>query len=575
MRNFRGILLLTAAFILMFNGNIAIAKKSSEKAMFSKSNSNSKNGEMFSSKKTSSKKAYSKKSKNKSKNLAKKRRSKKPRKLTIGERLALVKKRYLAGIIKDKQMWQELTKIHSNGKGLSTRDKVSLLQMQSTLMLKQNFPISAAIYAAQAIKVSKNPSGRKTARAWTILKNVSEEHNIQNLLEIVAQKSNLKGSAPEFGTDWNYFLGNSYAATGKTDLAIKSYKKLKISDRYFLPGKYQQAMIDVDKNRLKNAIVSLKAVLYPTSHKMSPLTDLEKRKMADQALMALGRIYYEKEQFLSSAKMYRSVSDESTSFYDAMFEQSWAFFLGGYPSHALGALRAVESPFYAEVFNPEAAVLRALIHYWMCRYDDSRNALADFLDDNAKGVEELEGFLGRQRLTADSSFQLFEDLISGVSESSLGIDKKILMTASEKDSLLFVRDQYASVITERRRLEARGIFGTKRGVNKSIVYMERWESALRKDIGTKFLRELKSMKKDFDRLYSQAQFLYLELMMSEKDMLLGKNLHAASKITKVSKKQKIYGWGNKTQAWKSSEKNEYWWDEVGFYISPVQSQCTQ
>ena len=118
MRNFRGILLLTAAFILMFNGNIAIAKKSSEKAMFSKSNSNSKNGEMFSSKKTSSKKAYSKKSKNKSKNLAKKRRSKKPRKLTIGERLALVKKRYLAGIIKDKQMWQELTKIHSNGKGL-------------------------------------------------------------------------------------------------------------------------------------------------------------------------------------------------------------------------------------------------------------------------------------------------------------------------------------------------------------------------------------------------------------------------------------------------------------------------
>ena len=74
--------------------------------------------------------------------------------------------------------------------------------------------------------------------------------------------------------------------------------------------------------------------------------------------------------------MYRMVNRDGTNFYDSLFEQSWAFFMGGYPMHALGALYAAESPFYTEVFNPEAPMLRSMVHYWLCRYDDSRNALA-------------------------------------------------------------------------------------------------------------------------------------------------------------------------------------------------------
>jgi len=551
MFTFRGLFTTITILAMLMGSGVAIAKKQSSKSQVNDSEK-------------SKSKASSKKSK-RSKKVAKKR--------TTSDRLSLIKKRYISGVIQDKEMWVELSKIHANGKGLTKDDKVSLLQMQATLMLNEDYPISAAIYASQAIKVAEDPNDKKVARAWHILKKVSEEQPIQNLLEIVANKVPVSGKAPEFGTNWNYFIGNSYAAEDKNKKAINAYKKLRIKDKYFFPAKYQQAMISVEDDKLQDAIVSLKAILYPTSHKLSPLDGVAKQKMADQALMALGRIYYEKKEFLNSAKMYRSISSDSLSYYDAMFEQSWAFFLGGYPGHALGALRSVESPFYSQVFNPEAPILRALIAYWMCRYDDSRNALADFLDKNSKGVEQLDSFLDRQRLTADSAYTVFENLISGVSESGLGIERKVLLTAAEKDSLLFVRDQYASVISERRRLESRGLYGTKRGVGKSISYMERWEGALRKDLGSKFLRELRSMKSDFERLYAQAQFLYVELLMSEKDELLGKNLHASSKITKVSKKLNILGWAEKTQSWKSSDLNEYWWDEIGYYIAPTPSQC--
>jgi hypothetical protein len=247
--------------------------------------------------------------------------------------------------------------------------------------------------------------------------------------------------------------------------------------------------------------------------------------------------------------------------------------MGGYPMHALGALYGVESPFYAEVFNPEATILRALIHYWLCRYEDSRNALADFLDRHAEGVESLGEFLDRKRLDSETAYQLFEDMVSGVSSDSLGVPRVILQTAAEKDSMLLVRDQYASIIEEKSRLEAKGIFGVKKGLSKPLDYMDRWAGALRKDVGKKFLAELQYMKKDFDRLYAQAEFLYVELLMSEREQILGKELHASSKITKVSSQMKLSGWGDKTQSWKDSKKGEYWWDEVGFYITRVDSQC--
>ena len=179
--------------------------------------------------------------------------------------------------------------------------------------------------------------------------------------------------------------------------------------------------------------------------------------------MALGRIYYEQERFLDSIKVYRAVDRDGANFYDALFEQSWSFFMGGYPMHALGALYAVESPFYDKVFNPEAPLVRALINYWLCRYQDSRSALADFSGNYADTVEKLEEFLEQKHLDSETAYQLFENMLSGVSGESLEIPLSVLKTAAEKDSMMLVRDQYASILEEKRRLETKGVFGSYRG----------------------------------------------------------------------------------------------------------------
>lgn len=493
----------------------------------------------------------------------------------LHERFLGLKQRYLQGELSQPAAWAELSWFHDRGARLNRTDRVTLLETQSVMLDEAGYPILAAIYASQAIKLAINPLAPELDPAWAIMRRVSEKEPIQSVLEIVADGVDLKGGkVPVFGDDWNYVAGNAAARRGDVEQALGLYGRVNVDGRYFFPAKYQQAMLEIDREKPEAAESALKAILFPVSHKMSPLAESSRRALVDYSYLALGRLYYETKRFAEAAKMYRAVSKEGQNFYDAQFEQAWAFFMDGYPMHALGALHAVESPFYQEVANPEAQVLRAMIHYWLCRYDDSRNALADFTERYEPQIKKLNDFLGRQRLDPDIAYNLFENLVSGVSEESLALPRSFLKTAAERDSLLLVRDQYASILEEKNLLEGRGIFGDKAHLAKPLDYLSRWATALKKDIGKRFLAELHDIKADYDRLYSQAQFLYVELLMSEKDHLLGKELHGDSKITRVEKTMQVKGWGDKTQAWKQSRHGEYWWDEVGYYIVPVEPLCT-
>ncbi len=214
-----------------------------------------------------------------------------------------------------------------------------------------------------------------------------------------------------------------------------------------------------------------------------------------------------------------------------------------------------------------------MVYYWLCNYDQSRTALADFMENYKPAVDALSDFLARKRIDGDQAYTLFENLLTGVSGESLGIPRSILKTAAERDSMLLIRDQFAALVSEQNRLDRKGIYGDRDPKSRPSEYLDKWLAALRRDVGKKYLAELQDIKKDYDRLFSQAEFLYVELLMSEKDQLLGKSLHASTKITHVNQAATVNGWGNKTQAWKDSTTGEYWWDEIGYYITPVTSQC--
>ncbi len=492
----------------------------------------------------------------------------------VGNDLQRIRRTYRLGDGKEAAAWSELSDLSE--KSLLPAQKQQVLQTQAMMLVDAGYPITGAMYAAEVLKSAQQPWDDTYNTSWAIVYEVAKKRDIDNFAENLTRSVDLKGrTPPRFGNSWYYFAGNALEAKRASEAAIDAYRKLNMSDRYFLPAKYQQAMIYVEKGEIKKAETALKAILFPETQAISSLDKQSLKELSNLAYLALGRLQYQEKRFKESITNYRQVTRDSPYYYDALFEQSWAMFMGGYPNHALGSLHGVESPFFEQVFNPEAALLRAISYYWLCRYEDGRIALADFSDRHGDGVEALSVFLERQRLTSDTAYQLFENLISGVSSDSLRIPSDILNSAAESYSMMLLRGQYATVVSEANRLDAKGVFGTKKGLKRARSTIETLEQEIRRDIGDAFLAELRSMKSQYEQLYAQAEFLYLELLMSEKEQLLGRELHASTKISRVDMRQKISGWGKKTQSWNQSDKNEYWWDEVGFYIYSVEPMCTE
>ena len=77
---------------------------------------------------------------------------------------------------------------------------------------------------------------------------------------------------------------------------------------------------------------------------------------------------------LSAAVKYWNKVDVASEYWlDALFEESWAYFMAGDYAHALGNIHTIESPYFPNSYYPEADVLKAVIYFANCQYDDARD----------------------------------------------------------------------------------------------------------------------------------------------------------------------------------------------------------
>lgn len=487
----------------------------------------------------------------------------------LDDRYEQARQKFIKGEISLAQMWEDLTKLHEDKTRLTRETYLKVLQTEAFLLEKAGYPILASIYAAQAIDFSQKPFDESLKRAWSILWNTSQQTTIQNILTIMAEKiKSHDGTPPYFERNWNYIVGYSYLKERDYKKALQHFEEVKFTDEYYPLSLFHASMAHVEVGHNDDAIKKLRALVHIYENKMLKRND----ELLNAAYMALGRINYESKKFDDSFRYYRMVEKDSYYYYDSLFEQSWAFFLGGYPNHALGALYSIETPFFEDRFNPEASILKSMIYYWMCRYDDAKIALHEFNTKHSEGVKQINAFLNRKRIDAGYSYQLFEDLISGVTSESLNMPRNLLETAAEKENMILLRNQFAAFLTERRQIVGQGIFGSRQNVGKAISYLDALISSTQVDIGNQFMAQLAAFKESYQMLDEQAEFLYVELLMSEREQILGNELHANSKFAEISEEELIKGWGKDQQKW-NQDKDEYWWDELGNFIFKTQPMC--
>lgn len=430
----------------------------------------------------------------------------------------------------------------------------------------------SSIYASQVVQYAGSTKDN-IDKSWKILYQNALQSPIQIILESLVDPKKKSFNPPHFNKDWNYYKGVYFINKSQKNEAIRMLEQVEVGDRLYMPARFHLGVLYLNRDTSR-ALRSFRDILKYSSQQSVNIDGYETKELVNYSRLAIARIQYEKKNFMDSIRNYRKVDKDSNSYYHAIFEQSWPFFMGGYPNHALGALYGSESVFFKDKFNPETSILASIVYYWMCRYADARNALAEFYEKYSDDIKGLDKFLKKKNLNNASGYQMFENHLLNISKKSLGISRPILATAAASEPMMYYRDLLASLMEEKKSFDKRlSGLSSKYKINAGN-YLSKLTAIAKNRLGSIYIKELKTLSAQYTVLEDQAQFIYLEMVMSEKESALGRELHE-EKIRSVVDSDKVKVWGRSKESWKGSIKGEYWWDEVGFYIFNVKPECAE
>jgi tetratricopeptide (TPR) repeat protein len=249
---------------------------------------------------------------------------------------------------------------------------------------------SAQVYF---IKVVGQGSGTYFAPALTKLVYIWRKTNDPTALVQLIGEVNPEDFPSKVRSDLMYLLGRRQFDEQNYRQALKFLEQVSNRSDHYIQAQYIQGVIYNRQGKLKQSVGKFVDILKETTVYGDP-TEIEKTRHL--ALLNIGRIYYGIEQFDKAAdKYYEWVPRESEYWSASLFEASWAYFMTeGRENRALGHIMTLESPFFADSYwMPEMVILKALIYYRICEYDEVGAILDGFEAEYGQVAEEIKTFI--------------------------------------------------------------------------------------------------------------------------------------------------------------------------------------
>ena len=105
----------------------------------------------------------------------------------------------------------------------------------------------------------------------------------------------------------------------------------------------------------------------------------------------MARVFYSTQQFDTSIKYFEKLDQNTADWAESLFEASWAYFMKTLNSKALGNIHTLNAPYFEDQFFPESMLLKSVIYFKYCLYDQAQEAIQDFDDEVRSAHEEPQG----------------------------------------------------------------------------------------------------------------------------------------------------------------------------------------
>lgn len=219
----------------------------------------------------------------------------------------------------------------------------------------------------------------------------------------------------------NYLLGRFEYRNGKHEAAIALFEKVPAPSEHYLESQFYLGISHVRRRGTVPAVNAFRRMILAVDR-----GDPKQARMGDLGAMSIARTYYSAavqigevggptldEAKLSAAVHWWGQVDVAGEYWlDSLFEQSWAYFMIGDYSRAVGNLHTIEAPFFPDAFYPEAHILRAIVAFVNCRYPEAITTIARMRVKYQPIKRELEATLARWKRENDDAqyFQILQDV---------------------------------------------------------------------------------------------------------------------------------------------------------------------
>jgi len=401
-----------------------------------------------------------------------------------------------------------------------------------------------------------------------------------------------------------YLLGRFYYNRGDEESlkkALNFFQRVPEKDKFFPRAKLFEGITYVRMNNPLQGSRSFRRILAWTKANKSKMGA---KNFDELARLQLARVFYQAgtvalrlawqkrdkklfqtalKQFQLSIKYYETIPISSLNWLQALFEESWAFFMldaeirkiflkdyQGFQK-ALGNIHTINAPFFEDYFflgKPESMILRAVIYYKNCRWDRAKETLNEFNSEYPMIMKNLGEIIKRHPDNNDY-FVFAEKMMKGksnVSEKMARLTRSVLM-----DRTLLRHFKYVEELDrELNQVEDAEPAWKSTAVAGEILQ----DLSLQKSLATGKAGEmararLTRLRNNLSRLVGKGTDIEFEILEAEKGRL---QAQARREVINTKVKVEEPKVDDEHVVWPF--KGAYWKDELGYFRFVVRNACS-
>ena len=383
----------------------------------------------------------------------------------------------------------------------------------------------------------------------------------------------------------NFMLGRYKYRNRQFEESIRLFQKVDRRSEYYVKAQFFTGVSYVQLRKAVPAVKAFQRIEKALDEGVEGVDDED--RMRDLAYLSMARTYYSSSitldaetnaptvntQKLSAAVKYWNQVDVTSEYWlDALFEESWAYFMAGDYPRSLGNIHTLGAPYFPNSFYPESEVLKAIIYFTNCNYDAATTIVAKFNLRYTPIKDELEKILknykGENR--EDAFFKFLLDVREGKGDIPPTVRPIVEIALSDRQLLRNI--DYVKLLEEeekRFKKSPADFQSSGLGLEVSDALKLARDLAVRQ-AGELALGRYQRYVDELNEHLRNGEKILIDITAAQRNLLDEK-----LQTNQVSKAEaKIFG------VVKPDEEHviwpfngEYWRDELGFYRQVVESAC--